>query len=386
MGPRLGLEWAITWLWIGASQAQSTPVIQTSCGNVSGSPVMTPAGPVHVYKSIPYALPPTGPRRWAPPGPFCWNGTYNGSYFRARCIQDDGSGSEDCLFLDVHVPPTLPPSAPVVFYIHGGGLLNGAGQDEPVDVLALRIGAIVVTVQYRLGVLGWLCIDGMPACNWGLLDQQAALRWVCDNVVAFGGDPTRVTLAGQSSGGTSIFALLASPASTGLFSGAISMSGSPNITISLSAAHAQNAEIARHAGCSNATAAATLACLRARTAPAVAAAMPRSWETLLEWSNSLLRPAGRHYAGLPVVDGSTIALSLRAALATGLVDVPLVIGSMGQEADVSPGLHIEWMTLGEWHVAFNASLSAWHDPAFTAAAWENYLNDSLIAPQRAYDR
>ena len=177
-----------------SAKVTSNPVVTTSCGDVVGVTLSTPAGQLDVFKSIPYALPPI---RWSPPVPTCWNGTYNATFYRSRCVQEDGSGNEDCLFLDVHVPQTLSPVAPVVVYIHGGGLVNGAGQDESVDILAQRISAIVVTIQYRLGVLGWLCIDGMPFCNFGLLDQQASLRWVRDNIRAFGGDPARVTVAGQ---------------------------------------------------------------------------------------------------------------------------------------------------------------------------------------------
>jgi carboxylesterase type B len=155
---------------------------------------------------------------------------------------------EDCLFLDVHAPDNLTAPAPVVFYIHGGSLVLGAGQWEYVDVLAVRLDAIVVTVQYRLGVLGWLCVEGLDSCNFGLLDQQAALRWTQENIAAFGGDPSLVTVAGQSSGGTSIFANLASPAARGLFSGAITMSGSPNISLTREA-RAERRHPQRHRLC-----------------------------------------------------------------------------------------------------------------------------------------
>ena len=266
--------------------------VNTTCGPVAGLQTATPDGSqVDVFKAIPFAQPPLGSLRWEPPQPMCWNGTYNATYFRGFCVQANGDGNEDCLYLDVHRPSGLPRGAPVLFYIHGGSLIDGAGQFEYVDVLATRLGAVVVTTQYRLGALGWLCVPGVPTCNAGLLDQQAALRWVRDNIAAFGGDPARVTVAGQSSGGTSIFALLASPASDGLFAGAWSMSGSPNISVSLQvggaarrppegiphpwystapttvrvqAAYVQNANMTAAAGCAppGSTPAEQIACMR----------------------------------------------------------------------------------------------------------------------------
>ena len=341
-----------------------------------------------MFKSIPYARPPLGELRWAAPIPACWNGTLNATRFRDVCMQEYGLlGSEDCLYLDVHRPVGLSPGAPVIFYIHGGSLLLGAGQWEYVDVLAVRLQALVVTVQYRLGVLGWLCIEGMPACNWGLLDQQEALRWVRNNALAFGGDPNKVTVAGQSSGGTSIFALMSSPASAGLFSGAISMSGSPNISIGLLEAYAQNAGVANASGCAlpGGSPAQRIACLRAAPAKRLARDMPPSWTTPGLWSLTGLNPAGRGFAGLPVVDGSVISAPFAVAFAAGLIDVPIVIGNMGQECDLAPGQDVEHDSLAQWHTLFNETFSTWRDPSFTASVWEAYLNDSLIGPQRAYD-
>lgn len=210
--------------------------------------------------------------------------------------------------------------------------MAGAGQWEYVDVLASRLNVVVVTVQYRLNAFGWLCVEGMPSCNFGLLDQQAALRWTRDNIAAFGGDPARVTLAGQSSGGTSIFALLASPASRGLFAGALSMSGSANLSMSLGAAYRQNDGFAAATGCATpgSTPAQRIECMRTVAPAALVAAIPASWNTPGLWGLEGLTPAGRGFAGLPVVDGVVLAASFQDALAAGLVDVPLIIGSQVQ--------------------------------------------------------
>jgi para-nitrobenzyl esterase len=314
---------------VGSAQLPPPPQIMTNCGDVIGVDVSTPDGAiVRQYRSIPFTGGP--PARWQPPRSGCrWSGVWNATAFRDVCIQPDASGSEDCLYLDVHVPEKISSGAPVLFYIHGGGLMTGAGQWEYVDVLATRLGVIVVTIQYRLNALGWLCVEGMSSCNFGLLDQQAALRWTRDNIAAFGGDPTRVTLAGQSSGGTSIFALLASPASRGLFAGALSMSGSANISISLQSAQRQNAGFAGAAGCAppGSSPAQRLECLRRAPASTITAAIPPSWNTPDMWGLEDMTPAGRSFAGLPVVDGSVLTHSFQGALAAGLVDVPLIIGS-----------------------------------------------------------
>lgn len=390
----LALLGCLSALILGSAAASAphvaAPTANTTCGPVVGTTQMIPDGSVvEVFKSIPYAKPPLGELRWAAPqSPACWEGTYNATRFKHVCLQEYGVlGAEDCLFLDVHRPAGLPPGAPVVFYIHGGSLLLGAGQWEYVDVLAVRLGAVVVTVQYRLGVLGWLCIEGMEACNWGLLDQQAALRWVRDNAEAFGGDPALVTVAGQSSGGTSIFALLSSPASAGLFSGALSMSGSPNISIGLPAAYAQNAGVANATGCAppGSSPAQRIACLRALPARRLALAMPSSWTTPGLWSLAGLSPSGRDFAGLPVVDGSVIIEPFADALAHGLVDVPLIVGNMGQECDLAPGQDVERDSLAEWRALLNETLAPWDDATFSDAVWAAYLNDSLVGPQRAYD-
>jgi para-nitrobenzyl esterase len=148
-------------------------------------------------------------------------------------VQKNGDGEEDCLYLHVHAPERVANGSvtgpvPVMVYIHGGGLMDGGGQFEHLDPLAAHMGpdgVVVVAINYRLNIFGWLTVTELSeesptgtSGNYGLLDQQLALQWVQTNVARFGGDPDRVTVAGQSSGGTSIFALLGSPASQGLFS------------------------------------------------------------------------------------------------------------------------------------------------------------------------
>ena len=168
--------------------------------------------------------------------------------------------------------------------------------------LAQRVCA--VTLAYRLNIFGFLATaelseeQGGSSGNYGIEDQQAALRWVQANAAAFGCDAARVTVAGQSSGGTSIFALLSSPASRGLFWAAIPLSGSTNLSLDMRTAEAQNGLITTVAGCgANATAAARVACLRAAPRTALRYAVPRSWGTPGLWGLPKT-PLGQLYAGV----------------------------------------------------------------------------------------
>jgi para-nitrobenzyl esterase len=210
------------------------------------------------YLGIPYAAAPVGDRRWTAPQPApAWTGVRHADRFAANCQQAPapagfrawtaeylikGDISEDCLYLNVWAPTVAPATAtapaakplPVLVWIHGGAFING-GATVPVydgERLAAK-GVIVVTINYRLGVYGFLSHPALrqenPAHasgNYGLLDQVAALRWVRDNIAAFGGDPARVTVAGQSAGAAAVHHLIASPLAKGLFQGAIAESGS----------------------------------------------------------------------------------------------------------------------------------------------------------------
>ena len=219
---------------------------------------------VAVWKSIPYGQAPVAHLRWAPPLPAAsWSGVLDASSSRLPCVQPDGSGSEDCLHLHVTAPAgavSATAALPVLVYIHGGGLMDGSGMYEYMSAFAAHADVVVVAINYRLSVFGWLALpalmlDDGSVGNYGLLDQQLALRWVRSNIMAFGGDGRRVTVAGQSSGGTSVLALYSSPYSAGLFDGGISLSGSINISMGTSQAFAQNqiiADLLRCAGASSA--------------------------------------------------------------------------------------------------------------------------------------
>jgi para-nitrobenzyl esterase len=273
------------------------PTISTSCGDISGDVVELNFNMSSVFRySLRYGMPPTQELRWRAPSPaYCgWSGVINGSIVPPFCVQPSSWGDEDCLFLNVLVPKdvatNIHSSIPVVVYFHGGGLVTGSAVDEIGNAAALasQTGFVTVTIGYRLGVLGWLGItefadeqDGVSG-NYGLQDAILGLQWVRDHIASFGGDPSHVTISGQSSGGTLCLALMASPSAVGLFTGAFSMSGSPNITMGSASKFSQDAPIVASLGCENfPTASARLTCLRALPALVVGASMPDSWSTRL---------------------------------------------------------------------------------------------------------
>ncbi|GAA5235299.1 carboxylesterase family protein [Verticiella sediminum] len=192
---------------------------------------------VDVYRGIPYAMPPVGPLRWAPPRPHAgWAGIRDALAFGPDCVQTPhphlrGCGmSEDCLYLNVWTGARSPEERrPVMVWIHGDGYTRGSGSHAIYDGQALaRRGVVLVTLNYRLGLPGFLAHAGLSAesphgssGNYGLLDQIEALRWVRENIAAFGGDPDRVTVFGQSAGASCTHLLMACPLAAGLFSQAI---------------------------------------------------------------------------------------------------------------------------------------------------------------------
>ncbi|MFO1013461.1 MAG: carboxylesterase family protein [Caulobacteraceae bacterium] len=220
--------------------ADTAVIVDSPAGQARGK---TETG-VRVFKGLPYAAPPVGPARWTPPKPLPrWPGVRDALTFGAASIQpkagpanpfvvDPAAMSEDCLFLNIWTPEGAR-DAPVMVWIHGGSLVSGYGHDAIYDGARLAAqGVVVVSINYRLGVLGYLAHPALSAesplgisGNYGLLDQIEALRWVRANISAFGGDPARVTIAGQSAGALSVLYLMASPAARGLFAGAIAESG-----------------------------------------------------------------------------------------------------------------------------------------------------------------
>lgn len=219
--------------------AAQDPVVRAPAGAVKG----TTDGQVQVFKGLPYAQPPVGAARWKPPTEMSmWKGVRDATKFGASCIQpksqsgsiyasDLGAVSEDCLFLNVWSKQGAS-NAPVMVWIHGGALTTGSSSEPMYDGTKLaERGVVVVSINYRLGVFGYLAhpqlsaeSTGKISGNYGLLDQIEALRWVKRNIAAFGGDPSNVTIVGESAGGLSVMYLMTSPPARGLFHKAIAQS------------------------------------------------------------------------------------------------------------------------------------------------------------------
>ncbi len=201
---------------------------------------------MRVYRGIPFAAPPVGDLRWKPPqSAASWQGIRQATEFGNACSQPafPSNGlygtapppiSEDCLYLNVWTPAkSADDRLPVMVWIHGGGFVHGTGSAIGYEGENLaRKGAVVVTINYRLGILGFLALPELDAespqhvsGNYALMDQIAALQWVQKNIAAFGGDPNRVTIFGESAGSISVNILMASPLAHGLFSRAIGESG-----------------------------------------------------------------------------------------------------------------------------------------------------------------
>ena len=221
--------------------SKEAPIVNIASGKIRG----VTEGDVAVFKGIPYAAPPVGEFRWRPPQPVSpWEGVYDASRFGPNCAQggwgsapgtiQEGS-SEDCLYLNLWKPADtkLGAELPVMVWIHGGGFTGGSGSDPQIfgDQFT-RQGIILVTFNYRLGRLGFFAFPALsrehpeePKGNYGYMDQIAALKWVQQNIAAFGGNPDNVTIFGFSAGGVSVHSLMTIPSAKGLFQKAINESG-----------------------------------------------------------------------------------------------------------------------------------------------------------------
>jgi para-nitrobenzyl esterase len=298
----------------------ATPDVVTvpNVGKVSGSKTAT----MRSFKGIPYAAPPVGPLRWKPPQKALpLTGTLDATKFGSGCVQDanafgTGSTDEDCLFLNIYAPTGNGPF-PVMFWIHGGAFLNGESNGYDASKLVAQ-GVVVVTINYRLGMLGFLAhpaIDngaGVAAANYGLLDQQFAMRWVQDNIASFNGDRTNVTIFGESAGGFSVHSQLVMSGAHGLFQKAIVESGAYGDTLqpTIDTAKTQGGTFASGAHCPDPCTADFLRGLRA--ADVLAAQDALKLQTLLPPDDGTVIPTGGvsmafgsgSYEKVPVMEGT----------------------------------------------------------------------------------
>ncbi|WP_285617425.1 carboxylesterase/lipase family protein [Actinoallomurus iriomotensis] len=322
------------------------------------------------FDGIPYAAPPVGDLRWtSPQPPRRWSGVRAATEPRSSCPQtagflgDAASDDEDCLYLNVTTPANSNgEKLPVMFWIHGGGFYSGSGSLYGAERLATEGHVVVVTLNYRLGVFGFLdhpALDGAreKSGDYGIEDQQAALRWVRKNAAAFGGDAGNVTLFGESAGGASTCAHLASPASAGLFRRAIVQSGPCTMASEWpypegnwvvrprATAQKQGEAVAAKLGCEQDT----VACLRGK-----------SVAELLDASDG-----GQGY-GPAAGDGGVLPLSPKTALATGRFNrVPVIHGTTRDE-----------------HRTFVAAIETFTGHTVTDADYRQDLRD-FFGPEKA---
>lgn len=312
-----------------ATPGWGSPVVMTSQGKVTGAPY----DHVSAFKGIPYAAPPVGKLRWRPPAPAPrWADMRQAAAFGPVCPQapvtwaghDLDRTSEDCLTLNVWTPRMAPGARlPVLVWFHGGGYTAGAGSQGTYEGSKLaRRGAVIVTVNYRLGVLGYLAHPALSrespqgsSGNYGLLDQIAALRWVHDNIARFGGNPANVTVSGQSAGGGSAMLVTVSPMARGLFQKAIFESGA---ALDLPGTYARDSlRRAEDAG-------AAFAHKLGATSPDVLRALPVS---------ALVGPGASRLITGPIQDGKIIPTDITAAYRRGSdAGVPILLGWNSNEA------------------------------------------------------
>jgi len=349
-------------------------VVETASGRVRGATVAAPTGePICRFLGIPYAAPPVGDLRWRAPQPGApWAGVRDALDFGPACPQAEPLASplpgfrmtetsENCLSLNVW-SPDLDGARPVMVWIHGGAYVSGGSAQPVYDAarLAAEGDVVVVTINYRLGGLGFLALDGDADANCGLRDQLAALAWVREHATAFGGDRRSVTVFGESAGAGSILHLLGSPRRRGAFDRAIIQSGEPR-TLTPDAAAVVTNEIARSVRLEGATPGAlrTVPVERLIAAQADAAAATLATIGMMPFN--------------PVIDGDVCDRTVLDAVREGRADeVPLVIGTTRDELSLFPdprGDTLDDERLGRWVTRLSPDL----DPPHTLRAYREQL-------------
>ena len=309
-------------------------IVSTAFGSLTGR-----AAPgATAFLGIPFAEAPVGALRWAPPSPTpVWEGTRDATAFGPAPWQPTGGPldglvpgmgsadqSDDSLNLNIW-SPSIAGSRPVLVWIHGGAFSLGSGSLSVYDGsrLAAATDTVVVTINYRLGALGFLVIDD-PSCtaNVGLLDQVAALEWVRDNIGAFGGDPGNVTIFGESAGGGSVLSLLSMPAAVGLFHRAIVQSGATDLLLDRKKAQLVTEAVARSAGLDTVD----VAALRSLSGPQIIEAQASAAMELFGSVGTM--------PFHPVIDGVILPTSWLDAASSGVNPVPVIIGTTRDEMDL----------------------------------------------------
>ncbi|XP_040537233.1 fatty acyl-CoA hydrolase precursor, medium chain isoform X1 [Gallus gallus] len=274
---------------VATGQKAEQPEVVTKYGTARGYQFKVDAAErsVNVFLGLPFAKAPVGPLRFSEPQPpEPWKGVRDATSYPPMCLQDKVLGqfesdyvtnrkekiilqmSEDCLYLNIYAPVSTEKQEklPVFVWIHGGGLAFGSASPYDGSALAAFDNVVVVTIQYRLGIAGYFSTgDKYARGNWGYLDQVAALQWIQENIIHFGGDPGSVTICGESAGGISVSALVLSPLAKGLFHKAISESGTAIRALFTDKPEEEAQRIAAASGCEKSSSAALVECLREKT-------------------------------------------------------------------------------------------------------------------------
>jgi len=360
------------------TQAQGFPqVVAIDSGRVQGIYTHAPSGKrVIEYRGIPYAEAPVGERRWAlPKTKQAWSGVLDASAFGSACPQvsrfalTDSSVTEDCLSLNVTLPADIKADEqlPVLFWIHGGGFVGGASNLYRTDWLATEGRLVVVTANYRLGYLGFVPLPALASDpvngNFGIEDQREALRWVQRNIARFGGDPKRVTVAGESAGAASLCMHLASPEQVrGLFQQAIVVSAGCLAALKTvtQASEANGKAIADILGCPDGK---DLNCLRAKSVSDILRA-----QTSFTAKNPIDLAAFAPAYGTPEAPNATISTSFADALAQrnggSFLPVPILMGGMQKELLLYVGYWWQDALGGKGSALDNASIQRYWLPNF----------------------
>jgi para-nitrobenzyl esterase len=377
--------------------AQSNPASDTVVHTAGGAVQGFINDGVAEFRGIPYAAPPVGNLRWKPPkSPVPWTGVRDATQFGNICLQvttlgpfaGPANANEDCLYLNVYSPDVHPASnelLPVLVWIHGGGNLDGASNAYDGSKLATRGHIVVVTINYRLGLLGFMSHPAIDAeghlfSNYGILDQQAALRWVQTNIRNFGGDKHNVTLGGQSAGSVDTESNVISPLAKRLFHRAIFQSVLLE-PVPLPTAEANGVALAVAAGCGSGKDAATAACLRGLSA-----------QKLFALSGTPSRAAP--YVTQITIDGTILPNRFTALIENGeFTHMPVMSGWVEDEANF--GLGITEFFSGPPRVPasaadYNARIAAFgtnpsYPPGTEAQAKTLYPLAKYVTPQLALD-
>ncbi len=374
-----------------AAIAQTTAIqVKIADGKLQGT--KDAALGIRVFKGIPFAAPPIGMGRWKEPQPVrAWKGVRQANKFGPRAMQRplysdmifrSNGMSEDCLYLNIWTPAkSRKEKLPVMVYFYGGGFATGDGSEGRYDGASMaQKGIVAVTVNYRLGVFGFFAHPELTkesphhaSGNYGLLDQNAALRWVSKNIAAFGGDPKRVTIAGESAGSSSVSAQMASPLSKGLIAAAIGESGSVlSTSVPLVKAELDGVRFASELGADLALSAAPpLASLRAIPAA-----------RLLEATAKAGAPSFR-----PITDGYFFPKNPAEIYAEGQQSrVPLLAGVNSEESGYSGVLGREKPTVENYRLALQRLYSQGADAVFQAYPATNEPEVMAAARDLASDR